>query len=1360
MLASPGQNGDAVSDAKVEDEDEEREAAPVVNMTASSKKKKKCKASAGASMFALLQEEDGAADDDDAGDEDEDDEEAEPNTTSNNSTPSLVVAEILSVKNHPKADRLIVCQVDSGATSPLTIVTNAKEAKAGMFVVVALPGTTTPGSGVNIEKAAVRGVESEGMLCSAYDLGWESSPDGTLVQLLAGDGELDVGDECPEKAPDGAVWGKADEEEVEEMEEKKDKKKKKKKEVDMASGFAALSLLEEGSGGNVEEEEDEAAAKENTKKKKKKEVDIDALLAEAAAVGGGGDTTMIAVEAEEAGKKDKKKKKAKEDPDLDALLAEIDGPPAAAAAQQTEAGSKKDKKKKKKKKSGDKEEGGRDEDEDLDAILAELGMAPKEEGEEAQAAVEAAKPAEKEKVGDAGEGSGKELSAAAKRKLKKKAKKAAEGEGGEAGEEETAAAAAKGVKKVSAAVKRMQEALEAQRKAEEEARLAAEEAARVEAEEEAVRIAEEERKKEEAARRKADKEARREQLKKEGKLLTGKAKAEAERLAKAREQLLKQAGLDPEALAPKKKPVYNNKKKKGPATAATATKKGDITESEEFGATTEAAAAAVAADEDLLAKEEKKGEEAVVDSWEEAADDWEAIDAEEITVPVVSKEEEDEEEEKEVVKAAAPAAAKKAPAAAAGKKKIAPPKGRVTTAKPAPPSSSEEDEDSDEDSSSEEGSSSEDNGETSSSEDESSSEYTSSDEDSDNESDDGMEERIYAARKKREARWNAAVQNRDPNQLRSPICCILGHVDTGKTKILDNIRRTNVQDGEAGGITQQIGATYIPEDALTKRTEELRAGRAFDLRLPGLLVIDTPGHESFSNLRSRGSGLCDIAVLVVDLMHGLEQQTIESINLLKMRKTPFIIAMNKVDRIYGWNSVPNSPIMKALERQDQHAKVEFEQRLNEVSVQLMEQGLNVALYWKNKDPRTFVNIVPTSAITGEGIPDLLQLVVKLTQSLMAERLAFVDEPQCTVLEVKQVEGLGTTIDAVLVNGALREGDSVVVCGLNGPIQTTIRALLTPQPMKEIRVKGTYVHHKEIRAAMGIKIAAHNLENAVAGTQLLLVRPDDDIEAVKAEVMQDMAEIFSSVDRTGEGVAVQASTLGSLEALLEFLRSPGVEIPVSAINIGPVHKKDVMRANVMIERKMKKYGVILAFDVPVSAEAKSMAEELGVKVFTADIIYHLFDQFTAYLKRAKEEEQEAAKLDAVFPCVLKIMPTCIFNKKDPIVLGVEVVEGIAKVGTPICVPTQGGIDLGRIASMEKEHKVVDTAKRGDSIAMKIDATKPEEAARLYGRHFDHKDELVSRISRKSIDVLKSMFRDDLSRDDWKLVVKLKKTFNID
>lgn len=623
-----------------------------------------------------------------------------------------------------------------------------------------------------------------------------------------------------------------------------------------------------------------------------------------------------------------------------------------------------------------------------------------------------------------------------------------------------------------------------------------------------------------------------------------------------------------------------------------------------------------------------------------------------------------------------------------------------------------------------------------------------------------MEARVAAAREKREERLRAALASRDPNDLRSPICCILGHVDTGKTKILDNIRRTNVQDGEAGGITQQIGATYIPADALQSRTEELRKGHAFELKLPGLLVIDTPGHESFSNLRSRGSGLCDVAVLVVDLMHGLEQQTIESINLLKMRKTPFVIACNKIDRLYGWNSVANSPVQEAFARQEPYVAAEFEKRFNAVCLQLNEQGLNVALYWKNRDPRSFVNIVPTSAITGEGIPDLLQLLVKLTQSLMVERLMFHNELECTVLEVKAVEGLGTTIDVVLVNGKLREGDQIVVCGLQGAIVTTIRALLTPQPLREIRVKGQYIHHKELRAAMGVKISAHNLESAVAGTQLFVVGPDDDVEALKEEVMEDMSNVFDSVDKTGEGVCVQASTLGSLEALLEFLNTPEVSIPVSAINIGPVHKRDVMRANVMIERGAKKFGVILAFDVPVNREAQELADSLGVRIFTADIIYHLFDQFTAYLKTVREDEQEAARLKAVFPCVLRIMPSCIFNAKDPIVLGVEVAEGVAKVGSPICVPSRGGIDLGRIASMEKDHKPVDVARRGDAVAMKIESTKPEEAARLYGRHFDANDDLVSRISRESINVLKDMFRDDMTKDDWKLVIRLKKVFKID
>lgn len=1065
----------------------------------------------GSSAFALLM-----GDDDNEDDDEESDEEEEGGR--------IVIGKVSAVEKHPQSKKLWVCDVFCGDdVGTKSVVTNVETIDKGVLVVVALVGSKTPGSGIEIEPTKVRGTLSNGMLCSGYDLGWSEEVDGVLAMVPQ---TLSPGMECPKEKPEISA---------DDMVKEKKAKKKKKGAAAIESAFAALGLDEPDASGEVGEK----------------------------------------------GKKDKKDKKGKKKPglDFDALMAETTGDASEkAAAEATEATNEtkpsagSSKKNKKKGKKADQAEG----DEDLDAILAELGMdapAAKDEAKEAPAAKEAAND---ELVDES------KMTAAQKKKAKAKArakaKKAAAATGASADASAPAAeekpveqpdnvAADKKPKKVSAAVRRMQEALEAKRKADEEmARLEAEERARQE-EEERLEIEAEQRKKEEAERRKAEKAAKREQLKKEGKLLTAKQKAEQERMARVREQMLKAAGIDEAELAAKKKPTYG--KKKGPSKKP----KNEVVEEPKPEPTPEPAPEPVKEPEPATAPE---AEEEPADSWEDTADDWENMDVDDIKLPIG--------EEDELVKE------EKARAAAAAKAKEEAERRRAEKAAAMAEESSEENSDSE-----------------SGSEDDSSdysSDYSDSDySDSDEEAERAREERRSAQREKEEARLRDALASRNPEDLRSPICCILGHVDTGKTKILDNIRRTNVQDGEAGGITQQIGATYIPADALMKRTEDLRKGRAFDLKLPGLLVIDTPGHESFSNLRSRGSGLCDIAVLVVDLMHGLEQQTIESINLLKMRKTPFIIAMNKVDRIYQWDTVENSPIQDALERQKPQCIKEFDQRMTEMTLQLNEQGLNVSLYWKNKNPRQFVNIVPTSAITGEGIPDLMQILVKMTQTLMVEKLMFVPNLQCTILEVKQIEGLGTTIDVILINGEIKEGDTIVACGLNGPIVTKIRALLTPQPLKEIRVKGQYISHKKLRAATGIKIAANGLEHAVAGTQLFVVGEDDDVEAIKDEVMEDMQDIFSSVDKTGEGVCVQASTLGSLEALLEFLKSDDVQIPVSTINIGPVHKKDVMRANIMIERKAKKFGVILAFDVPVTKEARELAEEMGVQIFTVCVGLH-------------------------------------------------------------------------------------------------------------------------------------------------------------
>lgn len=642
-------------------------------------------------------------------------------------------------------------------------------------------------------------------------------------------------------------------------------------------------------------------------------------------------------------------------------------------------------------------------------------------------------------------------------------------------------------------------------------------------------------------------------------------------------------------------------------------------------------------------------------------------------------------------------------------------------------------------------------------EDDDSDEDEGSDEDDDSDEDSGddktMEElsreKAVARIKKRkeDAEGIKSIEN-----LRAPIICVLGHVDTGKTKILDKLRRTHVQDGEAGGITQQIGATNVPLQAVKDQTKMIKE---FELKLPGLLFIDTPGHESFSNLRTRGSSLCDIAILVVDLMHGLEPQTIESIQILKSKKTPFIVALNKIDRLFNWVTNPHTDIVNLLKKQKTNTKLEFDERVSLTIVQFAEQGLNARLFYENKNPKEYISLVPTSAMTGDGMGNLIALLCDLTQNMLIKRLQFSDELQATVMEVKMTPGHGATLDVILVNGSLKIGSTIVVAGQDGPIVTQIRSLLLPQPMQELRVKGQFQQEKVVIAARGCKVAAKDLEKALPGLPLWVAHYPDEVDIFKEELSELLKDVLGDVKLSEKGVFVQASTLGSLEALLSFLKSS--EIPYAGINIGPVHKKDITKASVMLVQDPR-YAVILAFDVKIEREAQEMADREGIRIFSADIIYHLFDQFTAYREDYKKQKQLEFKHIAMFPCKLRILPECIFKTRDPIILGVHVEAGFIKEGSVLCVPTKEFVDLGRVSSIEFNHKVVDKAIKGQEVCIKIDNI-PGEAPKLYGRHFDQSDVLVSKISRASIDAVKNWFRDDMSKADWQLIVELKKTFEI-
>ena len=428
---------------------------------------------------------------------------------------------------------------------------------------------------------------------------------------------------------------------------------------------------------------------------------------------------------------------------------------------------------------------------------------------------------------------------------------------------------------------------------------------------------------------------------------------------------------------------------------------------------------------------------------------------------------------------------------------------------------------------------------------------------------------------------------RDNARLRAPIVCVLGHVDAGKTKILDKLRHSNVQLGEAGGITQQIGATFIPIENIQSHISKIDERFHTKTRIPGILLIDTPGHASFTNLRSRGSSLCDIAVLILNIDKGIEKQSVESLDLLRMRKTPFIIALNQIDRTYNWRRFDWSGFEDSYRKQKDQQKRLFDEKVEQNKMQFIKNNINAELYYKNTNMKEYVNMVPTSAITGEGLPDLLGLLVYLTDNYLIRQITYKEEVKCSILEVKVLETIGTTIDVVLVNGTIHVGDKIVIGGLLGPIKTVVKIILLPKPMKEMRVKCEYERYDEISGAIGVKIFCPDLENALAGSPLYVYKTEEEAEHYCNEISKDFNSIVQKyLNKKGKGIMVQASTLGSLEAILTFLNEQKVEVAV--VGVGNLNKKDVIKLQIKHaedENVMKEDLVILCFDNKVLPEAQ-------------------------------------------------------------------------------------------------------------------------------------------------------------------------------
>lgn len=572
------------------------------------------------------------------------------------------------------------------------------------------------------------------------------------------------------------------------------------------------------------------------------------------------------------------------------------------------------------------------------------------------------------------------------------------------------------------------------------------------------------------------------------------------------------------------------------------------------------------------------------------------------------------------------------------------------------------------------------------------------------------------------------------NNLRSPILCIMGHVDTGKTKLLDKIRDTNVQEGEAGGITQQIGATFIPRESLIIKSKYT------NIKIPGVLTIDTPGHAAFANLRSRGSSLCDIAIVVIDILHGLEPQTIQSINMLVESNIKFVFALNKIDRLFGWVLVENRSIKESLD-ENQKSIIQFNDRLREITTQIMTLGLNAKLFWENDSAEDTISICPISAKTGEGVCDLLTFVINMCQDNLD--ITFCEELKCIIMEKTITEGIGASIDAILINGYLKKGDEISFQTSEGIMKTTIRNLLTPPPNKESRVKSEYIHHELVKGSIGVKIVGNNLDKAIVGSQIVFGNQEIEMKVETKFKLQD------------NGVTVFASTQGALEALMEFLTNEcNPSIPVFQVHIGNVMKKHITMMTINKTNK-KEFSAILAFDVDIDEGVNDLAIKGGIQVFSAEIIYHLFDQFKKYREDMITQRKSTLKHKVVFPCALQILEKHIYNKKNPLVFGVLVQEGNLHVGTPIIIG-ETKLVIGRVTSIQSNSKEVDIGKTGTKVSIKIETDDP---AITYGRHFDHKNTLYSAISRDSINILKEHFRDQVTKEDGQLLLKINKIFKI-
>jgi translation initiation factor 5B len=572
-------------------------------------------------------------------------------------------------------------------------------------------------------------------------------------------------------------------------------------------------------------------------------------------------------------------------------------------------------------------------------------------------------------------------------------------------------------------------------------------------------------------------------------------------------------------------------------------------------------------------------------------------------------------------------------------------------------------------------------------------------------------------------------------KLRNPIVTVVGHVDHGKTSILDSLRGSSVQESESGGITQKISFTKFSYERIKKACPLIEKS-GIKLDIEGFLFIDTPGHAAFSNLRKRGGSLADLAILVIDINEGIKPQTAEVIQILKHNKTPFIIALNKLDNVSGWQSQKEKSLRENIESQPQNVKQRFDEKYMTFIGALHSHGFEADLFFNVQDFTKKIAIVPLSAKSQEGIQELIMMLCGMSQKYLTNSLKLGEKAKGVILEVKK-EKSNFYAEAILYDGELKNTDQIAIASIDEkPITTKIRIL------EEIKNLSSKFERKDnVKASTGLRIQLTSAEAILPGMPFTVFKNESELKTIGGEFKKELSENLSS-KLSPKGIIAKADSLGSLEALLTLLKQESINVVKAGI--GGINKADIAsgKANLDIDELD---AIIVGFNVTTDEEAKELSKkESGIKIIEDEVIYKIIEDLIEFrgLKKGELEKSRLMKLAAITK--LRVLPQYIFHNSNPAVFGVRVEAGKLTKNQQL-INNMGGA-IARVKEIQSEKRSVDEATEGMEIAISLPGTNFERQIK------DKIEILYSELSEKQFKSFKEN-KDLLSTNEKKVLSEL-------